>query len=220
MTTIEFERVLRAAKEELNVDLRQIGVHFVSHILPQNSFARVRTLSLRALGLRIGSTSSVAGPVKITGPGSIVDLLSIGPGCHITGPLHIDLMAPVRVGARVYMGYDVMLLTADHEVDTSTQRCGRLVTAGIEIGDGVWIGSRAVVLPGVRIGNGAIVATGAIVTKSVSANTMVGGVPAIPLRQLDADVPDSERRRALRESDRAAQPRQQMPHPGSFPKSA
>ena len=56
--------------------------------------------------------------------------------------------------------------------------------APIVIGDRVWIGSNATVLPGVTIGDGAIVAAGAVVTKDVAPNTVVAGVPARLLRPL------------------------------------
>ena len=46
------------------------------------------------------------------------------------------------------------------------------------IGDGVWIGARAIILPGVTIGEGAVVAAGAVVTKDVDPWAVVGGNPA------------------------------------------
>lgn len=190
-------KMLRVAREEVHFDLRKIGASAVSRIAPQHSFTRLRTALLRALGLRIGATSCVAGRVHITGFGCVRDLLSIGPGCYITGPLHIDLVAPVRIGARVYMGYEVMLLTADHELGPSAQRCGHLASGPIDIGDGAWIGSRAVVLPGVRIGKGAVVASGAVVTRNVAPNTLVGGVPAKFVRDLEEAHLRGERRERL-----------------------
>ncbi|MGH6763851.1 MAG: CatB-related O-acetyltransferase [Phyllobacterium sp.] len=51
------------------------------------------------------------------------------------------------------------------------------------IGDGVWIGMRAMVMPGITIGEGAVVASGAIVTKDVDPYTIVAGNPAKPVRQ-------------------------------------
>jgi acetyltransferase-like isoleucine patch superfamily enzyme len=53
---------------------------------------------------------------------------------------------------------------------------------GCTVGSDVWIGARAVILPGVKIGNGAIVATCAVVTKSVPEFSVVGGVPARVLK--------------------------------------
>jgi acetyltransferase-like isoleucine patch superfamily enzyme len=53
------------------------------------------------------------------------------------------------------------------------------VTAeGVEIGDYVWIGVNATIMPGIHIGTGAVVAAGAVVTKDVDPYTVVGGVPA------------------------------------------
>ena len=51
------------------------------------------------------------------------------------------------------------------------------------IGDGAWIGMRAMIMPGVTIGEGAVIASGAIVTKDVSPYTIVAGNPAVPIRQ-------------------------------------
>ncbi|PIW49973.1 MAG: acetyltransferase, partial [Zetaproteobacteria bacterium CG12_big_fil_rev_8_21_14_0_65_54_13] len=50
------------------------------------------------------------------------------------------------------------------------------------IGDDVWIGARAVILPGVNIGRGAVIGAGAVVTRNVAANSVVAGVPARLLR--------------------------------------
>ena len=56
-------------------------------------------------------------------------------------------------------------------------------SAPIRIGDHVWIGAGARIMKGVTIGNGAIIAAGAIVTKDVLPRTLVGGVPARPIRK-------------------------------------
>ncbi|MFR4366816.1 MAG: DapH/DapD/GlmU-related protein [Intestinibacter bartlettii] len=53
---------------------------------------------------------------------------------------------------------------------------------GSYIGNDVWIGNNAVILPGVNIDNGAIIAAGAVVTKDVSPYEIVGGVPAKHLK--------------------------------------
>ena len=188
------KKLLRIAEEELRVDLRKVSVRAVSQILPQHSFSRARTLLLRALGIRISAKSLVAGPLKITGFGSARELLSIGPWCYLTGPLHIDLMAAVRIGSHVYMGYEVMLITVNHELGPPVQRCGPPLALPIDIGDGVWIGSRAIILPGVRVGHGSVVAAGAVVTKDVAPNTLVAGIPAKFVRHLDESATPARER--------------------------
>lgn len=54
----------------------------------------------------------------------------------------------------------------------------------IYIGKNVWIGAHATILPGVKVGDGAIIAAGAVVTKDVTANTIVGGVPAKEIKKI------------------------------------
>ena len=192
----DLRKVLRVAREELAFDPRRLGVHFLSSLLPQHSFNRTRTQLLRALGVRIGAASTIAGPLRVTGTGPLREL-SIGPGCHVSGPLHVDLTAPVRIGARVYIGYDVMLITADHELGDAARRCGPRVYRPIDVEDGVWLSSRVVVLPGMRIGSGSIVAAGAVVTRDVPSNVLVGGVPARVLRDLEDGEASQTRRDQL-----------------------
>ncbi|HEV3191817.1 MAG TPA: DapH/DapD/GlmU-related protein [Polyangiaceae bacterium] len=134
------------------------------------------------------------GAVEVTGPGSVVELFSVGEDCSITGPLHVDLGAAVVIGNRVRLGHQVALLTMDHEMGPSESRCGRLVAAPIAIGDGVWIASRVTILPGVTIGKGAVVAAGAVVTHDVAPDTLVAGVPARLVRKLDEEVPPRSQR--------------------------
>jgi acetyltransferase-like isoleucine patch superfamily enzyme len=61
------------------------------------------------------------------------------------------------------------------------------------VGDGSWLASRVVVLPGVTIGEGAVVCAGAVVARDVDSHTMVGGVPAKLMRKLDGPSYADER---------------------------
>jgi maltose O-acetyltransferase len=200
---LEPARIYRALRDELALDPRRIAARVVSTTLPQNTFNRTRTLVLRALGVRIAPHALFAGTIRITGSGSIRELLSIGPDTYITGPLHIDLTAPVHIGARVHMGYDVQILATDHEIGDVVQRCGPRVFRGVRIGDGAWLGSRTVILPGVRIGAGAVVAAGAVVTRDVPENVLVGGVPARLIRHLDVESTLGKRVRTTLSKERA-----------------
>jgi serine acetyltransferase len=148
------------------------------------------------------------GPIRLTGAGDRGELFSIGTDSIITGPLHVDLGASVHIGNRVYIGHDVTLLTVDHEIGSTKQRCGGHDRLPIIIRDGVWLGSRVTILPGVNVGEGAVVAAGAVVARDVPPDTLVAGVPAEVVRELDLGVPSSIRKRgrSAAESGIAAPP--------------
>ena len=91
----------------------------------------------------------------------------------------------IYIGDGALIGHNVVLATLNHAMSPS--RRGTMVPAPIHIGKNVWIGSNAAILPGVTIGDGAIVAAGAVVTRDVSENTIVGGVPARVIRHLSEE---------------------------------
>jgi maltose O-acetyltransferase len=189
----KLNRLARAALGEIEFDARKVFGSVVSELLPHLAFQRARTALLRSAGFRIGARSMFLGTLHTTGPGPI-SLLSIGEDTIVTGPLHVDLGAKVTIGNRVQIGLDVSLLTLDHEIGPTERRCGPLLSAPIVIEDGVWIASRVMILPGVTIGRGSIVAAGAVVAHDVPADTLVGGVPARPVRDLTHEAPPSSRR--------------------------
>jgi maltose O-acetyltransferase len=115
------------------------------------------------------------------------DKLEIGPGCWINTGCHLEMNDQVHIEAGVYIGHDVLIMTSTHEIGPPGRRAGKLMVAPVTIESGVWIGSRAVVLPGVTIGRGSIVAAGSIVTRDVPPNVMAAGVPAQTKRGLDEE---------------------------------
>lgn len=190
------ERFLQQARNEIgDLKPRSVAAQVLAASLPQLTFNRVRTAILRAGGFPIGARSLVMGAFRVTGPGDPAELFSIGSASAITCPLHIELAAPVRIGNNVYIGHDVALLTVDHRVGPAQERCGERVAMPITLEDGVWLGSRVTVLAGVRVGAGAVVAAGAVVTRDVPPDTLVAGVPAVVVRELDQGAPTSTRSR-------------------------
>lgn len=91
----------------------------------------------------------------------------------------------ISIGDGTLIGHNVVLATLNHDLDP--RKRGTTIPAPISIGNDVWIGSNATILQGVTIGNGAVVAAGAVVSKDVAPNTVVGGVPARFIKQIDSD---------------------------------
>lgn len=182
-----WSRALHAAIEEVQPLVSRQVLSYLAETLPSATFARTRTAMLRAAGIKIGQRSLVQGSLKLTGRGNPCGLLSIGDDTLITGGLHADLGAPVRIGNWVRIGHDVSLLTINHAVGPPHFRAGQSFFGEIVIEDGCWLASRCTVLPNVVIGAGAIVAAGSVVTRNVPMHTLVAGAPARVIRQLEDD---------------------------------
>lgn len=95
----------------------------------------------------------------------------------------------VTIGDRVYTSPFTQIIAVNHVFDDPTRPfIEQGITAeGIVIEDDVWLGASAVITDGVRVGKGAIVAAGAVVTKDVPPYTVVGGVPAKPIKTIEAN---------------------------------
>lgn len=95
----------------------------------------------------------------------------------------------VTIGNRVYTSPFTQIIAVNHRFeDPGRSFTEQGITAeGITIEDDVWIGAGAVVTDGVRIGKGAVVAAGAVVTKDVPAHTVVAGVPAKIVKEIDGN---------------------------------
>lgn len=101
----------------------------------------------------------------------------------------------VEIGDRVYTSPFTQIIAVNHVFDDPKRPfIEQGITAeGIVIEDDVWLGAGAIVTDGVRIGKGAVVAAGAVVTKDVPPHTVVGGVPAKPIKTIDGETSRSGR---------------------------
>ena len=102
------------------------------------------------------------------------------------------LYGPVGIGNDVMMGPEVMIFTRNHlfdRLDLTIREQGSAAEEAVTIADDVWIGARAIILPGVTIARGAVVAAGAVVTRDVPEYAIVGGNPARVIRLRTAHQP-------------------------------
>ena len=112
--------------------------------------------------------------------------ISIGKDVFVNSGCHFQDQGGITIGDGSLIGHNVVLATINHDLDPAKNRKNHY--APIRIGEHVWIGSNATVLPGVTIGDWAVVAAGAVVTKDVPPYTVVGGIPARILKNIPAET--------------------------------
>ncbi|TSJ64256.1 sugar O-acetyltransferase [Starkeya sp. 3C] len=123
---------------------------------------------------------------------------SAGERTGIRPPFHCDYGFNIHLGSGVFLNFDCVVLdvarvtigdgteigpgvhiyTADHPRDPEVRRSGLEYGRPVHIGRNVWIGGKAIILPGVTIGDDALVGAGAVVTRDVPAGATVVGNPA------------------------------------------
>lgn len=137
-----------------------------------------RYIKLRLFCKNIGSFAGdnilYANGLKIRGS---YGKISIGQRCSFGGNVILHAHDRIFIGNDCLFAYGVNIATATHDWHQKTMN-QTFVTAPVIIGDNIWVGINAIILPGVHIGNGAVIAAGAVVTKDIPALAIVGGVPA------------------------------------------
>lgn len=141
-------------------------------------FHSVRKFFYRWSGMKIGKKSTIHMRARVFYPKGI----KIGAGTIIGERAVLDgrgqlpgSRGRIVIGDHVDIASEVQIWTSEHDLESATWEA---IEEPVEIGDYVFIGPRAVILPGVKIGRGAVIAAGAIVTKDVPEMAIVGGVPA------------------------------------------
>lgn len=120
--------------------------------------------------------------------------LQIGNNCRINDRVHVVAHESVIIGNDVLMASNIFISDTSHggyEGDESDPHIApakrKLITNPVVIGDKVWIGEGAAILPGVNLGSGCIVGANAVVTKSFPCNAIVAGVPARMIKLWDRE---------------------------------
>lgn len=102
----------------------------------------------------------------------------IGLGTQVGYGCFFDSLDWISIGDRCDLAMGVVLATSSHHIGPARRRAGPSKRAPIVIGDGVWIGARAVILPGVSVGAGTVIAAGSVVTSDCEPDSVYAGVPA------------------------------------------
>lgn len=159
-------RILRRLST-VTLEFLVMKAHCVGHIPSHH----IRRFVYRILGMQIGAGSSVHMGLTLYNPAGI----QIGEDTIVGERCVLDGRARLTIGDHVDIATDVMIYNSEHDVNDPKFKA---ITAPVEIEDYVFIGPRAIILPGVTVGKGAVVGAGAVVTKDVAPFTIVGGVPA------------------------------------------
>ncbi len=96
----------------------------------------------------------------------------------------------VRIGANAQIAPNVSIYTAGHPVHPDSRNSGYEYGISITIGDNVWIGGNACIMPGVTIGNNVVIGAGSVVTKDVPDNVIAAGNPCKIIRAITEEDRD------------------------------
>lgn len=141
-----------------------------------NLFYRIRRSLVKKIILKCGKEVVVKNRCYF-GNGNrltVGDYSQLGQNARISGK--------VTIGDYVMMGPDIVIMAVTHDISDLSKPMidpsNPTIEKEVSIGNNVWIGTRAIVMPGVSIGNNCIVGSGAVVTKSFPDNSIIAGVPA------------------------------------------
>jgi maltose O-acetyltransferase len=156
--------------------------YFANHLVNRIPVFAVRYFFYRTFcNIQIGKVTALHMGLKLTTRGGIV----IGNHSVVNRDCTLDGRGGVEIGNNVSISPEAMVITAEHDVNSPTFAG---VQKKVTIEDYVWIGIRAVILPGVTLGKGCVVAAGAVVRADVAPFSIVGGVPAKVIGQRTTEL--------------------------------
>lgn len=159
---------------------------FVGYI-PSHIF---RKFFYRLFGMNIGKNATIHMMARIYDPRHITigEGTTVGERATLDGRKQLpNSNGGLEIGKHVDIASEVMMWTSQHDINDPNFSA---IEEKVTIGDYVFIGPRAIILPGITIGKGAIVAAGSIVTKDVQAFDIIAGVPAKKIGERENKNPD------------------------------
>lgn len=164
---------LETRGEEVKSMLATLGKHGQNCFIGKNV-----ELDRFPKGIELGD-NVVIGPLCYFLTSNEKSRIIIGDNTSLNRGVNIAASATIKIGNDCLIAGGTVIMDGGHEC-----KYGELIrlqgspAKGVTIGDDVWIGQNAIIMPGVTINNGAVVGAGAVVTKDVAAYDIVGGVPA------------------------------------------
>ena len=162
-----------------------IFLTLANHLPRIRSFDRVRFIIYRLAGISINGSCTIWGPITVRPIGGCRNI-EIGRGSFINTEIRFGVPKDkVFIGENVHVGPRVMFETVNHGLIYVPGKGRGSWTKPIMIENEAWIGAGAVITQGITVGRGAVVAAGSVVTRNIAPYTLVGGVPAKFIRQIE-----------------------------------
>ena len=179
--------------QKIIVRIQTIGLEFWLMILRFVGFIpihSVRKFFYLISGIQMPWDSTIHIGANFFKPSNI----SIGHDTIIGDHCFLDGRSPLKIGNHVGIASQVLIYNDEHDINSDDYGNS---FGPVEIGDYVFIGPRAIILPNIKIGKGAVVAAGAIVTKDIPDFEIWGGVPAKKINDRRLDKPNYKLGRAM-----------------------
>lgn len=110
--------------------------------------------------------------------------ISIGDDVYINFGCVILDCGQVSIGNNTLIGPNVGLYSGNHTLDAQERMAGGLIPKDIHIGNRVWIGGNAILLPGVNIGDDSVIGAGSVVTHNIPSGVLAAGNPCRVIRKI------------------------------------
>lgn len=130
---------------------------------------------------------SIGDPVWIMQPITTIargKTVHIGKGTYINSGLSLVDDYEIYIGENCLLATNVTICTTGHPVHPQLRPNGEMYSFPVKIGNNVWIGAGAIILPGVTIGDNAVIGAGSVVTKDIPANVVAFGNPCKVQREI------------------------------------
>ncbi len=151
-------------------------VNILFFMCPLNPISKLKVLLLRLFGAQVGTGVVIKPSVNIKYPWKLI----IGDYTWIGEKVWIDNLAQVNIGNHCCLSQGSMILCGNHNYKSETFD---LITSGIVLEDGAWIGAHSIVCPGVTCGSHSVLSVNSVASKDLQAYWIYQGNPAQKIKE-------------------------------------